>query len=162
MKDTEYLRKIELANAGNGFVPANEAAEELLLRTFKGEVCTFKEITDRDLAFHRCYMALISYIYDLMPNKFKNAIAKEKFYTFLKHLKGNYDIIFEFQDGTTMIEYESISFSKMSQKEFENYINLQLPWIYEELIGEFYGGDKYNEIINKIEDKFKYFLTKLI
>ena len=49
----------------------------------------------------------------------------------------------------------------MSQETFENYIREQLPWIYENVIGAFYSGQKYDGIIQTIENEFEKFLNKL-
>jgi len=161
MKDKDFYNIVNLSNVGGGLIPANEKAQELLDNSVRGEVISFLEITDRDLRFHRAYFGLLSFIYDYLPIKFRKKIKKEQFYLWLKHLKGQYDVLFEFKDGTKMVEYESISFGKMSQKSFENYIRLQLPWIYENVIGTFFEGDIYNGIIENIEEEFKKFLSKL-
>lgn len=161
MKKSDYDKILEFANVGGGLMPANENASELLDTLSKGEIVPMKEITARDIKFHRCYFALLKFIHGYMPSAFIKKIPEGKFYYFLKHLKGEYEVIFTFQDGTQMVEYESISFGRMSQKSFEEYIKLQLPWIYENVIGEYYEGDMYTGIIETIEDEFKKFLSKL-
>jgi hypothetical protein len=161
MKKSDYDKLSEWLNVGGGLTPHNDNAKELIEQSSRGEIIAFKEVTARDVNFHRCYFALLNYIYDYMPKKFKEVIPENRFYYFLKHLKGDYDVIFTFKDGSKMIEYESISFGKMSQKQFEEYIRNQLPWIYENLIGLYFKDDIYNEIVNTIEDEFKKFLSKL-
>ena len=91
-----------------------------------------REMTNRDLSFHRAYFSLLGYIYDFLPSTFKSNIPKEEFYKFVKHLKGEYKVIFTFKDGSKMVEYDSVAMGKMSQKAFEDYIREQLPWIYTE------------------------------
>ena len=61
-----------------------------------------------------------------------------------------------------MIEYHSVSFGKMSQKEFESYVSKQLPWIYENIIGAFFSSDTYSNIVATIEQEYKKFLSKLV
>lgn len=161
MTDKDFHRIIELSNVGGGFIPVNSNATELLEQSHRGEVLSFLEITNRDLKFHRCYFSLLSYIYDYLPKSFKSKVEKDNFYKFIKHLKGEYEVLFEFADGTKLVEYDSIAFGKMSQKSFENYIREQLPWIYENVIGKFFEGDIYNGIIDTIEDEYKKFLSKL-
>jgi hypothetical protein len=161
MKHSDYNKLIELKNMGNGWIPANENAQELTEQSRRGEVVTFAEVTARDLKFHKAYMSLLGFIYDCLPNKFKEAIPKEKFYIFVKHLKKNYQVLFTFKDGTSLVEYESIAFGNMSQKRFETYVREQLPFIYENVIGEFYKGDIYNNIVATIEEEFKNFLAKI-
>lgn len=161
MKDIEVQKLIDLVNVGGGFIPYNDNAKELLERSVKGEVISFKEVTNRDLSMHKAYMALLAFIYDYMPNVFKNTISKENFYIFIKHLSGNYEVIFKFKDGTTFCKYESIAFGNMSQKTFETFIANQLPFIYENLIGAYFKDEMYNSIVNTIEEEFKNLLKKL-
>jgi hypothetical protein len=161
MKDTDFHKLIELCNVGGGFIPVSDNAIELLEQSHKGEVLSFIEVTNRDVKFHRCYFALLNFIYGYMPVKFKKSVPEKNFYLFLKHLKKEYKVLFTFQDGTTMVEYDSIAFGKMSQKTFESYIRDQLPFIYENVLGAFFEGDILNGIIETVEDEFKKFLSKL-
>ena len=161
MKISEYEKLIELTYVGGGFIPANSNAEELTDRCSKGEVITFSEITKRDLKFHKCYMDLLSTIYEYLPKMFKDAVPKKKFYIFVKHLEKDYKVLFEFKDGTKMIEYESIAFGNMSQKRFEEFISEQLPFIYENIIGAYFDGEIYKNILLTIEEDYRTFLRNL-
>ena len=161
MTDKDYSRLIELTWVGGGFIPYNQNAESLANQCVKGEIITFIEVTKRDLKFHRCYMSLLAFIYDYMPYKFKQSIPKDKFYQWLKHLKGQYDVVFEFKDGTKMVEYESIAFGKMSDKRFKEYIKEQMPYIYEEVLGAFFTGEMLNSIIESIESEYEKFFANL-
>ena len=161
MKDTDYHKLIEVANVGGGWVPANENANDLLDNTHKGEISTLQDVGARDLSFHKCYFSLLNFIYDYLPNSFKKAVSKKDFYKWLKHLKKEYKILFTFKDGTQMIEYDSISFAGMSQKEFENYVRGQLPFIYENVIAEFFKGEIYDGILATIEEAYERFFAKL-
>lgn len=161
MKDSDYHNLIDLAYVGGGYISANDNANELEIRCSKGEIISMKEVTQRDLKFHKCYFSLLNFIYSYLPEKFKKRVHEKNFYKWLKHLKGEYTVVYVFNDGTKMIEYDSISFGKMSQKTFENYISNQLPWIYENVIGAFYQGDIYTNIIETIEEEYQKFLSKL-
>lgn len=161
MKDTDYQNIVELTYMGGGFIPANENASELSERCVKGEVISVLECTQRDLKFHRCYFSLLEMIYGYMPPSFKKRIKKEKFYRFLKHLKKEYEVEFDFADGSQMIEYNSISFGRMSQKKFQEYVANQLPFIYSEVIGRYYSGEMYDSIVETIEADYEVFLNKL-
>jgi hypothetical protein len=161
MTDKDYDRLMEWENVGGGLTPFNDNAIELLEQSSRGEILTFLEVTDRDLNFHRAYMSLLGFIYDYLPPNFKKAVKKNNFYRWLKHLKGQYQVLFEFQDGTKLVEYDSIAFGRMSQKSFESYIRSQLPWIYSEVIGKFFTGKIYDGIIETIENEYKKFLSKL-
>jgi hypothetical protein len=164
MTDRDYDRLSEWSNEGTGaLLPFNDVAKNLTDICRRGEILTFLELTDRDIKFHRCYMSLVVYIYDQLPNRFHKKLRRKNFYKYLKHLKGQFDIITRFDDGTVLVEYESISFAKMSQKQFENYIREQLPWIYVKVIGKYYkvNGWRYNRKIESIEYEYEKFLSKV-
>lgn len=115
MTDKDYNDLHEFAFTSAGWIPENQNAQELMEQTSPGEVQVFKEVTDRDMAFHRCYFCLLNYIWSYMPDNFKMKVPVSKFYLWLKHLRKEYDVVFEYSDGTKLIEYQSVSFGKMSQ-----------------------------------------------
>lgn len=159
MKDTDIDKIIELTPVGGGFLPRNEKGQELA-DTATG-VISLIEVTARDIKFHSAYFSLLSFIYSWLPKTFKEKIPKDKFYLFVKHLKGDYDIVMRFKDGTTLVNYKSISFSRMSQIEFENYVRDQLPFIYTEVIEKLYDEKDSKRIIESIETEYLNFLSKL-
>jgi hypothetical protein len=163
MKDSDYTRLSEWINEGTGaLMPYNSLAQDLTDTVKKGEIITMLEMTDRDLRFHRCYFSLVNYIYSQMPRRFRAKLPEKYFYKYLKHLKGQFDIIAQFGD-VVLVEYDSIAFGRMSEHTFREYIRNQLPWIYSDVIGKYYkvGGWRYNKKINDIEDEYKKFLSKL-
>jgi hypothetical protein len=162
MKDRDYERLSEWLNEGGALTPFNDIATDLVDLSKKGQIVTMLEVTDRNLAFHRCYFSLMNYIYDQLPKRFRQRVAKKNFYKYLKQLRGEFDIIVQFEH-IVVIEYHSLSFSDMSQRQFEDYIREQLPWIYVKVIGKYYkvGGWRYNIKIESIEEKYMYFLSKL-
>jgi len=161
MTDKDFHKIQEWVNMGGGIIPHSSNAIEMLEQSHKGEILSFIEVTNRDVKFHRCYFALINFIYGYMPGQFKKKVPEKHFYMFLKHLRKEYKIIFTFQDGSSAVEYDSIAFGKMSQKSFENYIREQLPWIYENVLGAYFEGDILDGIIETIETEFEKFLSKL-
>ncbi len=198
MNDKDFSRLIELVFNGVGFLPNNAAANDLTDQCTEGSVISFTEVTSRDIAFHRCYMSLISFIWGYMPEIFKKSVPKANFYQFLKHLKRNYKKIYSFKDAEKkqeiidkllqikktdksfkrvtkkniniiaelfgrmdLVEYDSISFGKMSQIQFREYVKEQLPWIYESVIGAFFKGQIKDDIIETIETDYAKFFTKL-
>jgi hypothetical protein len=161
MKDSDFHKIQEWANVGGGLIPVSTNAIELLEQSHKGEVLSFLEVTNRDVKFHRCYFSLLNYIHSYLPAKFKKAVPEKNFYKWLKHLKGEYEILFTFADGTVLVEYDSIAFGRMSQKTFETYIREQLPYIYENVLGKFFEGEILDGIIETIEEEYKKFLSKL-
>jgi len=64
-------------------------------------------------------------------------------------------------DGSELIEYESISFGKMSEMRFREYIRELLPFIYSDVIGMFYEGEVYESIVQTIENDYEKFFSKL-
>jgi len=162
MRDTDYNKILEFTPAGGGMLPGNQLAVELLDNATPGEVFSFLEVGARDINFHRAYFSLIGYVYDWLPKSFKDKIPKDKFYTFLKHIRGDYDVIFEFRNGTKFVEYRSIAFGKMSQHTFTEYVRNQLPFIYGEVIQVLYPEKRDSDrIIAAIEDEYQKFLSKL-
>lgn len=190
MNQEDYLNLHEYAYVGGGFMPYNDKAKEFCEGLSKGEIIPYKEATQRDIRFHRCYFALLNYIYKYLPKKFHAKLLENEFYKWLKHLKKEYKVVYKFKDKdkaieiaeycieldinseaaaklalkfgyTEMIEYDSISFGRMGQKQFEEYVKEQLPYINENVIGAFYEGDIYNSIVETIEQEFERFMAKL-
>jgi len=162
MKDTDFNKICEFTSAGTGLLPFNQQAIELVDAVTSGEVISLIEVTQRDVKFHRGYFALLNYIYKWLPRSFQEKIPQDKFYVFVKHLRGDYDVVFEFKDGTKFIEYRSISFGRMTQKTFEAYVREQLPFIYGEVIQVLYPDKATSDrIIAAIEDEFDLFMRKL-
>ncbi len=162
MKDSDYHNLVELTpSRGVGFLPANQRAEELLNTSFRGEVIAFKEVSRRDISFHRGYFSLLNYIYSWLPDSFKMKIPEKHFYQFLKHIQGAYNVVYRFKDGTTFVEYKSISFGRMSQQDFEDYVREQLTVIYADVIGELFTESEAKMVIDAIEDEYQKYLIRL-
>jgi hypothetical protein len=49
----------------------------------------------------------------------------------------------------------------MTEKEFKEYIKSQLPFIYENVIGKFFEGEIYDNIIDIIENEWERYFSKL-
>jgi len=162
LKDTEYSELLEFIPANGCLIPANSKALDLIAISKNGEKITFKNISPRDEKFHRAYFSFLNFVWCAMPPHFRAKIPCEEFYKFLKMLQGEYDEIFEFKDGRKMIEYRSISFSRMTQQQFKEYIANQIPIIYEDLIMQIYKADQATIVIDSIEEEYKKFLSKII
>lgn len=161
MKDKDYNKITSWRNAGGCLIPENEKARELLDNIKGSEILDFIEVTKRDISFHRCYFSLLGFIYDFMPQQFKTKIHKKHFHRFIQHHKGDFKIIYDFKDSPPLLEYDSISYENMSQKRFEETIRMQLPFIYEYLLGAYYKDETLVNIIEIIEEKYKKFLSKI-
>lgn len=60
-----------------------------------------------------------------------------------------------------LVEYESISFGRMTEARFHEYIKEQLPYLYSNVIGAFFEGERLDDIIFTIEKEYKSFLKKV-
>ena len=160
MKDKDFLKVPIFENhMGNAFIPVNDSAHELISLSRHGERVALRDETARDLSFHMAYFGLINYIYNLLPYKFKSKCPQGKFYLFIKEIQGAFT---ETHIGSKSLkEYNSISFGNMSQKRFEAYVAEQLPIIYTEII-EPLMPDRYEEIVNLIEEEWQNFLSKIL
>lgn len=157
MKDKEYMELVELKKVDNGFIPINERAMDLLLTSKEWETLSFSIATQRDLSFHKCYFKLINFIYYLLPIHFQKEIPREHFYNFLKCLTGQAKIVYEFKTLPPLVEYESISFSKMNQVKFKDFVREQLSIMYAELFPKL----ECENIIDNVESRFEVFLKEL-
>lgn len=97
----------------------------------------------------------------MLPPNFRAKVPCDQFYLFLKMVKGEYDTVYTFKDGREMIEYRSISFGKMNQQQFKEYVAEQLPIIYDEIIMQILKPDQATLVIESIEEQYKIFLSKL-
>jgi hypothetical protein len=61
---------------------------------------------------------------------------------------------------TSMVEYKSIAFGKMTNEGFKVYIKEQLPFIFTYVIGEFFKDEIYDNIIATINEEFERAFTK--
>jgi hypothetical protein len=162
MKDSDYQDLIELTHINGQFIPSNQKAIELASNLRDGERSMVKLMTNRDIKLHRCYFALLNYVWLWLPDNFKKQVPAEHFYKFLKMVQGQYDVVFEFKDGTKMIEYHSISFGKMSNEKFKEFVKEQISVIYNDVIIMLFKDDeKANHIIQETETEFEKFFNKL-
>lgn len=160
MTDQDYHNLLEFKVVYNALMPVSQDAIELV-EQHQGQVIIFKQVTARDLRFHRAYFGLLNYIYSWMPKKFKESVSESSFYQWLKHLQGKYKVLYEFKDGSKFMEYESISFGKMNQERFVRYVREQLTVIYNDLIYQLFAEEEAKLIIDNIEFEFQNYLNQL-
>lgn len=161
MKTIEFDKLPQFAVTFPNITPVNLEAYKIVESKGEGEILYLQEVSGRDIKFHRAYFGLVNYIHSYLPKPFQMKIPKDKFYRWLKHLQGDYDVIFEFKDGTKFVEYKSISFGRMNQRQFEEYVREQMPFIYENVIRVLYPDDRADAVIDNIESEFEKFLSKL-
>lgn len=155
------MELIELEHQQGLFKPVNNKAIDLTNNLKHKERIFVIDKGKRDLKFHRAYFALLNYIYSWMPENFKMQIPEKHFYKWLKILLGDYETIYKFKNGIALYEVKSISFGKMTQKAFEEYVKLQLPLIYDNVIYTLFNADEAAMIIENIENEFKNFMDRL-
>lgn len=143
---------------GNALLPNQIETAEWLEQLKHNDQVYFKLIEARDLGMHRGYFKILTYIYDRLPLVFKNSVAKQHFYKFIKTISNEYTVVFKFKDGREMIEYTSISFAKMNQSKFREYFNNQLSVIYEEILIPM----EVDYLMDEINEEFEKLLSKLI
>lgn len=159
MKTDDFLTlKHFTVHKGTMLVPATDDTREWLEMQRHGTELNFKQIEARDVKFHRAYFALLSYIWERLPAQFRNTVSKDSFYEFLKMLGNEYDNVYTFKDGRTFIKYHSISFGRMNQSKFREYVNNQLTTIYEELLIPL----EMDWLMDDINDEFERFIDKLL
>lgn len=160
MEHSEFLKLVDFARINDQLIAVDNHLH-LINDMIEGEVVTMKRVNPRDVKLHRAYFAFNSYIYHYLPNSFQKQIPLRKFYKFLQTMKGDYEVLFRFKDGRELLEYHSISFTKMDENSFRTYIKNQIPYIYENVIKAFYKDEQANDIIDNIEQEFEKFFTKL-
>lgn len=159
MKVDDYYGLLHFTNhKGTALIPATPETQEWLEIQKHGNWSSFKLIEARDLKFHRCYFMLLSFIYDRLPTNFRDRVDKDNFYNFLKLLGKEYDTVYTMKDGTPLIQYKSISFGKMGQSQFREYVNRQLSTIYEDILIPL----ECEHIMDLANDEFQKFMDKLI
>jgi len=159
MTDKEYHNILEFRITGNALIPVNQNAMQYVEQNHG--VVALKDITKRDVRFHRAYFKLLNFIYSWLPDNFKSAVSSGNFYQWLKHLKGQYEILYEFKDGSKFIEYESISFGRMNDARFKEYVKEQLPVIYEDVFLPLLGDDA-PIAWQTVESEFENYLNTLL
>ncbi len=160
MTDKEYLESLEFEVGGEFLFPSNDPAKRFISEQKLGKKILLKEVSQRDTKFHKAYFDFLNTVYSYLPISFKQRIPKNLFYIFLKELQGAYKVIYKFKNGSEMKEYISISFSKMTQLQFEEYVRNQLPYIYD-LFYTLFDKKVADSIIETIEEDYKKFLMRL-
>jgi hypothetical protein len=161
MKDKDFKKLLQFKNMkGSALVPHNAAAHEFLDYLKQNEIVTLKNVTARDLKLHQCYFVLLAEVWGYMPKVFRDKIEKGRFYEWIKIYQGRYNILYEFRDGNKMIEVESISFGRMNNNKFKDYVKDQLPVLYEILLIGL-DNELANDAIETIEQNFERYFAKL-
>jgi hypothetical protein len=107
----------------------------------------------RNPAFHRKYFALLNIGFDnFQPGTInsKYGTPEKNFDRFRKDIAilcGHFDLVIRL-DGTSRPEAKSISFAKMTEKEFESLYSKTIDVLIKNVYGSDMTPDKLNEIVN--------------
>ena len=157
MKDTDKILEFKVAH-GSALIPVSQDAIDNVQQSKHDTIKVYKDVTPRDLRFHKGFFAMMNYIYQWLPSSFKNAVPQDKFYIAVKELRGDYTII---NIGSKQVkEYTSISFAMMNNSTFEDYVRELLPFIYDDIIRPLMP-DTVDMVIDNIEHEFRKLLSKL-
>jgi len=166
MKDKDYIRLSEWVADNGCLVPVNDRAQELVASHGGDEVITMFPVTPRDGRFHRTYFKFIAQAWEYIP-KDRKPCKKKSYYNYLKLLKNNYDIERVNVHGydIAMIEYDSISYGSMDEVEFQHFVKMQIPLLYDAFYGYFDGYENRDElvkgIIETLEEDFRNLMYKI-
>lgn len=149
-------------------VPAQIESKEFLETLKNNETVYLTFNKPRDNGFHSCYFSLLKYIYLNLPIHFRIKFIEkyptkeykqlELFRLFLKDLFNEFEYLEIGKSKRQIKEYTSISFAKMNQLEFNEYVNNQLGNIYSDLLVPLECEYLYDDICKEFEK----FLSKLI
>jgi hypothetical protein len=158
MKDTEFKEIMTFKVINEVMYPTNNKARDFLLLMDKQEVC-MKNNTPRDVAFHKSYFLFCGWLWEQMPTKFKLDYCpdKQQMYNFLKIVQGKYKFAMKFK-GKEFYMIDSISFGRMSDDKFNEFVNEQIHIIYTELLMPL--GKEH--LLEEAENEFKSLFKKLI
>ena len=88
----------EIQEINNCFTFTNDPGKQLSENAEIGEIFSFEHKHPRDIQIHRAYMGFLSYVWDFLPKKFKYHVSKNIFYNWLKMLRKDYKILYEFKN----------------------------------------------------------------
>ena len=116
--------KIEMIKqAGGVLTPATDLEAEKLVKFKTGELYTVEIKNSRNIQFHRKAFAFFNYCFEHWACGDEHLTTQAQFNVFranLAVLAGYYDT-FHSISGSVRVEAKSISFSAMSQEEFEHF-----------------------------------------
>lgn len=134
MKDTDFERLLNFKIVNGVLYPLNDKALDYCLINSNDEVYLIPQ-TQRDLSLHACYFVFCGWIWEQLPTKFKleRCPNKHNMYKYLKLVQGEYDITMKYKDIEAM-EFKSISFGRMSNDQFKDFVNEQIISLYENIL----------------------------
>lgn len=149
-----FVTKHKMAK-GYALVPAHETDEEAVKKLPVGRPLRCKITQIRNVDFHRKYFALLNYAYDCWepPDEcpdWLNAVEKnfDRFRADIIILCGYFDAHYRL-NGEVRIEPKSISFSSMSQDEFEKLYAETITVIVKNVLNN-YTDEALRQVVDKV------------
>ena len=149
VKQKEFKQSIPFKVTTAGLLPTEGEARDFCYQHNGSEVF-MKPATNRDLKFHRCYFKVLDWLWWQMPLSFKKRVEQKDMYLLMKLIRGQYKVTMQFKD-IKHIEYDSISFGKMNEEVFKDYVNDSLTAFLNEILIPMNLGHIYDESIEEFE-----------
>lgn len=158
MKHIEYKELCEFNVHNNILSPENSKAMDLCFMN-EGKNIMMSAQTPRDLSLHRCYHLFCRWLWDKMPLSFKNSrcLDQDQMYNYLKIISGQYELAMVYK-GKEFYKFHSISFGKMSNDKFKEFLMDQMSSIYTNLLLPL----KMENLYEEMEQEFKKIFKELI
>jgi hypothetical protein len=142
--DLNYQDIVQLVPSNGIFEAANDNARDMVENAGDGNIISFLPVTERDVAFHRMYMGLLSFIWGLMTPDFReNECPKPYFYVYLKRLQKHYKDVYRFRDREYRNEIREYLRSERRSKEKPKGLRLTYKQI--EILAELLGKTSLSE-----------------
>lgn len=158
MKDHEFQELLAFKVVNGVLYPTNNKANDFVFSNDNQEVYLLPK-TPRDAAFHACYFLWCNWLWQQMPTKFKleRCPDRAEMYNYIKIMQGKYKKAMIYQ-CKEFYQIESISFGRMNDEKFKDFVNEQIAFIYEELLIPL----KLEHLHEQAEKEFKGLFGKLI
>lgn len=124
----------------DGFVPMNDEAQEFYHRIKLGEVVELKATLVRHGRYHRLFFAMLK----LISENSNPHISPKAALHFAKLVTGTGEVVTDSRGETHFIP-GSISFAKMDQAAFEEFVQQAIP----PLVGRFMAGTAPKDLISE-------------
>ena len=158
MKDTDFTKLLHCKIVNGVIYPTNNKAIDYCYLNENQDVYLVPK-APRDLAFHGCYFLFCSWVWEQLPTKFKleRCPNRQDMYKYLKLIQGDFKVSMKYKD-LDVLEFNSISFGKMSNDDFKAYVNVQIAALYDNVLLPLELGHLQEEA----EEEFKGLFSKLI